>query len=287
MENPDQPHHGYYAVIPAIVLDDDRLTSTEKLLYGRITALTTQQGYCYARNSYLAELTKTTETSIRRSVSKLVEYGYLEREVIVDPETKEVKARHLYLPGNPVRALQTKSSVPLQTKSSVALQTKMSAAPDENVWYKGKYKKEEVNTSSEIEKTQPALIPDPPNPEPTPTKEVKVKTVKTTVDPKFKPPQETIDEMKRMYPQQLTRDILTVEHANFIDHYTATGDKCVEGGGWIAAWKKWMRRVAEREKKNIPPAWKINGIEDAQKFYGYNPDTWPAEVKARMEEIYN
>ena len=192
--------------------------------------------------------------SIKKSITQLVEYGYLRREVITDPETKEVKARHLYISDDPL-----KNIVGLRSKNTVGLRSKTTVATVKNDRYISKDKKEEVNTSSEREKEkQLALIPDPPKPEP-PPKEVKAKTVKTTVDPNFMPPQETIDEMKRMYPQQLTREVLILEHANFIDHYTATGDKCVEGVGWTAAWKKWMRKVGERKKNKktsyglVPP----------------------------------
>ena len=38
---------GYYAVIPATVLFNERLKPNEKLLYALITALSNKEGYCY------------------------------------------------------------------------------------------------------------------------------------------------------------------------------------------------------------------------------------------------
>ena len=50
----EQP--SYYAIIPAKIRYDSRLTASEKLLYGEITAMCNQEGYCWATNEYFAEL---------------------------------------------------------------------------------------------------------------------------------------------------------------------------------------------------------------------------------------
>ena len=48
----------YYAIIPANVRYDTNLKPNEKLLYGEITALSNQKGFCYAQNQYFAKLFK-------------------------------------------------------------------------------------------------------------------------------------------------------------------------------------------------------------------------------------
>ena len=58
-----------YAIIPSNVRYDDKLNSSEKLLYGEISALTNKCGYCNAKNKYFEELYKLTITSVNRRIS--------------------------------------------------------------------------------------------------------------------------------------------------------------------------------------------------------------------------
>ena len=46
----------YYAIIPAVVRYDNKLTDKAKLLYGEITCLSNKEGYCFATNNYFANL---------------------------------------------------------------------------------------------------------------------------------------------------------------------------------------------------------------------------------------
>lgn len=71
----------YYAIIPANVRYDADLTPNAKLLYGEITALCNEKGYCWAKNEYFAELYSTSEKSITRWIKNLADKGYIETEI--------------------------------------------------------------------------------------------------------------------------------------------------------------------------------------------------------------
>jgi len=72
----NQPN--YYAIIPANVRYDNDLTPNSKLLYGEISALCNQEGYCWATNEYFSNLYQTTERTIMRNLNQLKEKGYID-----------------------------------------------------------------------------------------------------------------------------------------------------------------------------------------------------------------
>ena len=76
----------YFAMIPSIVMYDERLTYLERLLYGTITLLTKKDGYCYASNGYIAKLYKCNELTISRHISQLHKYGYI--NVVIEDNYK-------------------------------------------------------------------------------------------------------------------------------------------------------------------------------------------------------
>lgn len=84
----------YYAIIPAEVRYSE-ITANAKLLYGEITALSDKKGYCFAKNIYFAKLYGKSKATISRWISELADNGFINVELIRDPETKEVKERHI------------------------------------------------------------------------------------------------------------------------------------------------------------------------------------------------
>lgn len=85
----------YYAIIPANVRYDKDLTANAKLLYGEITALCNEKGYCWASNSYFANLYGVTCDAISRWIRALIKKGYIKSELIYEEGSKEIKERHL------------------------------------------------------------------------------------------------------------------------------------------------------------------------------------------------
>lgn len=92
----------YYAIIPANVRYDNELTPNAKLLYGEITALANEKGYCWASNSYFSKLYKVSKETVSRWISKLEKLGYIRTELIYEQGTKSVKERRIYIGGYPI-----------------------------------------------------------------------------------------------------------------------------------------------------------------------------------------
>lgn len=72
----------YYAIIPANVRYDEELSANAKLLYGEITSLCNDKGYCWATNQYFSNLYGVSERTIRTLVKQLVDKKYIKIEII-------------------------------------------------------------------------------------------------------------------------------------------------------------------------------------------------------------
>lgn len=100
----------YYAVLPATIRYAEDLTELQKLLYAEITALAQANGYCYASNSYFANLYKKTSKWISSTIQDMAKKGYLEvkqnkewwrnREIYIG-EIKNIR-KSLKIPANPI-----------------------------------------------------------------------------------------------------------------------------------------------------------------------------------------
>lgn len=87
----------YYAIIPANVRYDNNLTDGAKLLYGEITALCNEKGYCWATNDYFSKLYKKDKSTIARWIKQLEQSGHITREVIYKEGSKEIEARYMQI----------------------------------------------------------------------------------------------------------------------------------------------------------------------------------------------
>lgn len=67
-----------FAVIQAPVLYSKQLNDAEKIIYGHISNLCNEFGYCYATNHYLAELSGKSLAAIKRAVKKLSDLNFIE-----------------------------------------------------------------------------------------------------------------------------------------------------------------------------------------------------------------
>lgn len=92
-------NRGYYAIIPANVRYDNSLIPSAKLLYGEITALCNEKGYCWASNEYFANQYKVSKPTIQNWLKSLEEKGYIHREVKYKDSSKEIEVRYIRILG--------------------------------------------------------------------------------------------------------------------------------------------------------------------------------------------
>ena len=89
----------YYAIIPANIRYDPNLTANAKLLYGEITALCNERGYCWATNRYFSDLYSVSEKTITRWINDLKEkkYIYTKIEIFRSSDGTISKKRYILL----------------------------------------------------------------------------------------------------------------------------------------------------------------------------------------------
>ena len=92
MEKPN-----FYGIMPADVRYDKNLKPMEKILYTEITALTNSKGYCFATNSYFAELYEVHKNTVGTWISNLEKQGYIKTVLIYKKGTKEIMERRIYI----------------------------------------------------------------------------------------------------------------------------------------------------------------------------------------------
>lgn len=110
----------YYAIIPANVRYDAKLTPNAKLLYGEITALCNEKGYCWAGNAYFAELYSVSKVSISKWIGSLIEQGYIVSDMQYKEGSKEILHRYLRIVNTPIKEKfntpLTKVNAPIKEK---------------------------------------------------------------------------------------------------------------------------------------------------------------------------
>lgn len=111
MEKPN-----FYGIMPADVRYDRNLKPMEKILYTEITALTNSKGYCFATNSYFAELYEVHKNTVGTWISNLEKQGYIKTVLIYKKGTKEIMERRIYINQKNVIPINEKIDTPINEK---------------------------------------------------------------------------------------------------------------------------------------------------------------------------
>ena len=91
----------YYAVIPAEVRYNKKLTPNAKLLYAEITALCNMNGKCTASTQYFCRLYEVSRSSIQNWLKLLEDNGYITRDVKYKQGSREIESRYIKLVDTP------------------------------------------------------------------------------------------------------------------------------------------------------------------------------------------
>lgn len=118
----------FYAIIPATVRYCKGLEGNAKLLYGEITALAQQEGYCWATNQYFATLYDVDVSTIKRWLSSLEENNFIKietdkqgiqwkRKIWISPEIQKsfTKAQKCATPSSKMSHPQLKNEPHINT----------------------------------------------------------------------------------------------------------------------------------------------------------------------------
>ena len=97
----------YYAIIPAEVRYNKKLTPNAKLLYAEITALCNMNGKCTASTQYFCRLYEVSRSSIQNWLKLLEDNGYITRDVKYKQGSREIESRYIKLVDNPSVKIST------------------------------------------------------------------------------------------------------------------------------------------------------------------------------------
>ena len=75
MENPNRDFKGIW--IPREIWLDSELTALDKIILAEIDSLDNGERGCFASNKYLADFSGCSESKVSKSISKLIERGYI------------------------------------------------------------------------------------------------------------------------------------------------------------------------------------------------------------------
>ena len=91
------------------------MVPSAKLLYGEITALCNEKGYCWATNDYFSKLYSVSKRTISTWIKSLCNAGYISAELVLDNSSQKVKMRCLKVEAN-FDAHLMKTSTPSRKK---------------------------------------------------------------------------------------------------------------------------------------------------------------------------
>lgn len=136
----NDPQPSFYAVIPASVRYNKNLEAHAKLLYGEITALANQYGYCWASNGYFANLYEVDVRTIKRWLDSLKKEKLIKveieansfpqkRKIWVTPEIQKMFTKGHFCHGGGDKNVPHNNKDEYEKKNNIKRKAKEASAP--------------------------------------------------------------------------------------------------------------------------------------------------------------
>lgn len=87
---------GMFVVIPSVVMKDESLSMSAKMLYGIITWKCNENAFCWPTNRALGEEMGLSAKRISSLLAALEANGHIETEIVRDRETGQILRRYIY-----------------------------------------------------------------------------------------------------------------------------------------------------------------------------------------------
>ena len=128
---------GMFLVIPSVVMLDESLSLSAKMLYGIITWKSNENSCCWCTNRTFGDVLGISQKRVSALIAGLKEGGHIDVEIIRDDETGQIIRRNIY----PVVKRARKISPPIHENEDTP-SLKKGIPPPENgeEKYKNKYK---------------------------------------------------------------------------------------------------------------------------------------------------
>lgn len=208
----------YYAVIPANVRYDKELTANAKLLYGEITALTNEKGYCWATNEYFANLYGVSNRTIINWINSLVDKEYLIKDIIYKDNSKQIVDRYLRLPHSEKNFTTSRKNLHDPSEKN------FTTPSEKNFTYNNTISNNTINTTYKRESIGQSPTP-------------------VTQNKRFKRP--NLEEVKEYCLERKNN----IDAENFIDFYDSKGWKV--GNTPMKDWKACVRTWEKKSFGNV------------------------------------
>ena len=120
---------GMYAVIPSVVMLDDQLSVSARMLYGVIVWACNQNACTWASNRALGAYMGLSPKRISELIAQLEKQGHIETEVVRDTRTNQVERRYIYPVVKSSKGMLPREDTPIPKNQDTSPETSVYPPP--------------------------------------------------------------------------------------------------------------------------------------------------------------